>query len=1070
MLKIASCLLLLASGLFGQGRLLEEVTSQLSQEDPWVTDPGKAPSTLLEYTATEGTWISVDVSPGGQHLVFDLLGHLYEMPIEGGDAKPLTSGRSWNLFPRYSPDGTEIAFTSDRGGSNDLWILHREEGTLQNVSQMEWPVFQGDWSADGRLLYGTALNMQVRFPAFQFNRLGGKREIIPAGDRAPLNHFVADPKRHRLIFEHRDERLYASGARLKTYDLETGETYLLVDRPGGAFNPSLSPDGRLLAYVHRDDLETVLVVRDLETRQDRIVRRGLDRDRQESGTFYGCYPNMDWHPDGRLFLTFGGGIHALDVEAGETTKIPFRAPVKRQVDRTIRFPLEVPVSGKTKARSYQWAIDTSAGVIFTALGDIYIAGELGVEPLTRTDAHETCPVFDEKEGWLYYATWNDDTLGAIARRKLQSDEEEILTDRPSQYGSLALSNTGQSRFPRRSEGGPVTGGRSLAFLRGAGGLMDGQRLEDQTELELCLRTWDGTITKVTDVHWSSNRYAKRPPTVMFGPEDQWLYFTEYEGDALTLKRIHLDGDGEQVVYTLPHATRAVPSPDLKWLAFREYHRTFVTPWEFTGQPLEVSAADGVGTTRRSKMGDFFGWSADSQFLHSTIGPSFVREPVDQLVRPKEPQVFEAFEHRDLSVDYEVEVPSWRVLLQNARIITMDGERRVLESSQVLIDGNRIEAVGDDVKLEHGLRIMDLSGCTIIPGIFDAHGHYGSPISALNVVEQRLYGLHANLAYGVTTMYDVYGTTQKDFLVSDLLRAGRIDGPRIFSVGDPIFVTKYRTKMHRPIQSYEDALEVVGFNASQGAQCVKDYSNHRRAARRQLALACRELGINIVTESFADPQMNLTQIVDGFTGIEHTLGLTPLYEDVLRLFAHSDIGVDPTLIVVYNGVSGEDWFRQREKVWENEKLLHFFRADELRRYRRPTHHFDDDFYHPEMASELRKLKAVGVPLMVGAHGQMQGLGAHWEMEMFVHGGFTPAEALEIATINGYRHHGLDHVLGSIEAGKLADFVVLEDNPLGDIRNTRKIRWVMKNGVLYSGEDGSRLWPEKRPAKKMYFQRD
>lgn len=1059
-------LVLLSVSAHGQTHLIQEVEEQLALEDPWVVDD-KAPSTVLEYTATEGTWISVDVSPDGEHLLFDLLGHIYEMPIEGGDARRLTHGRSWNMFPRYSPDGASIAFTSDRGGSNDLWVLDRREGQLDNVSKMEWPVFQGEWSADGRFLYGTALNMKVRFPAYQFNRLGGKRELIPAGDRAPLNHFVPDPGRHRLIFEHRDAQLPGSGARLKTYDLETGEIDILVDRPGGAFNPALSSHD-LLAYVHRDDLETVLVVRNLESRAERIVRRGLDRDRQESGSFYGCYPNLDWHPDGhRIFLSFGGGIHSIDVRTGESTRIPFRAPVKRKIDETIRFPVEEPVAGRVKARSYQWATETSDGVIFTALGDLYLKGEDTTVALTQTAAHETSPVFDEKEGWLYYASWDDDRLGAIARRMLPSDREEVLTQRRSQYGSLALSRTGQRRWPRRGEGGRATGGRSLAFVRGGGELLDGQHLESQTHFELCVRSPEGEITKVTDVTWSGNRYAKRPPTVMFGPEDQWLYFTEYVEDALTLKRIRLDGDGEQVLVTLPHATRAVPSPDLKWLAFREYHRTFVTPYEFAGQPLTVSAADGEGETRRCFDGDFIGWSDDGQSLGSTTGPKFVVQSMASLAARPDAYHDQTLGHIDLTVEYDLDVPDSTIALTGVRVITMDTERSVIENATVLVRGNVIEAVGADVEVPAEAEVFDLAGRTIIPGILDAHGHYGSPISALNVIEQRFYGLHANLAYGVTTMVDVYGTTQKDFLVSDLLRAGRIDGPRIFSVGDPVFVTKYRTKMHRPIQSYEDALEVVGFNAAHGAKCVKDYSNHRRAARRQLAVACRELGINLVTESFANPQMNLTQIVDGFTGIEHTMGLTPLYEDVLRLFAHSQIAIDPTLIVVYNGVSGESWFRQRERVWEDEKLLHFFRADELRRYRRPTHYFEDDFYHPEMASELKKLKAVGVPLLIGAHGQMQGLGAHWEMEMFVHGGFSPAEVLEFATINGFRHHGLDAVLGSIEAGKLADIVILEKNPLDDIRYTRSIQWVMKNGVLYSGQDAARVYPNPRPAKPMYF---
>ena len=623
----------------------------------------------------------------------------------------------------------------------------------------------------------------------------------------------------------------------------------------------------------------------------------------------------------------------------------------------------------------------------------------------------------------------------------------------SQYGALSLSPDGER----------------LAFVRGAGGLRTGTQLERQIRFELCLRATaaDGEVRKVTDVTWNRNRYARRPPTVRLTADPSAIYFTEFEDDVLKLKRVRPDGSEERVLYELPHATRAVLSPDLTWLAYREYHRTYVTPFEFAGKAVTVSAADGKGYSRRvddDRDGDFTEWSADGTSLYWTRGDSlFTKRLADVLAGSDELQ------RTELGFTFAIARPRSVVALTGVRVLTMDPERTVLEDATVLIDGDTIAAVGAaaDAAVPAGAKVFALAGRTLMPGMFDAHGHYGSPVSALNVIEQRLYGLHANLAYGVTTMYDVYGTTQKDFWVSDMLRAGAIAGPRIFSVGDPIFVTKYRTKMHRPIAHLDDAREHARFNRDHGARALKDYSNHTRAARQQLLTACRELGLNLVTESFADPQMNLTQLVDGFTGIEHTMGLTPLYDDVVRLFAHTRVGMTPTLIVVYGGPSGERYFHQTERIWEDPKLRRFFRKDELLRRRRPTHHFGDDFYHMEMARDLLKLHRAGVPLNVGAHGNMMGLGAHWEMEMFVHGGFDEMDVLAVATINGFRHHGLDRLLGSIEPGKLADLVVLTANPLDDIRHTRAIEYVMKNGVLYAGADAARVYPDPQPAGKMYF---
>lgn len=1021
------------------------VSSGLAAKNPAL--PGES-TTRLKFETNEATWISLDISPDGKTIAFDVLGHIYTMPVTGGKAKMLTSGTSWNMFPRFSPDGSMLLITSDRSGSDDLWSMNVAGQDLKNITKMTLPVHQGTWSADGRHVFGTSLNMKVRHPVYRFNLFGDKQTIIPAGSRSPVTHFESHPTNGLVYFEHGDRSLYASGARIKTYNTATGEVSVLIDRTGGACNPALSPDGKKLAYVHRDDLETVLVVRDLETHQEKIICRTLDRDRLDSGGFYGAYPNMDWHPNGReIFIYFGGGINAVDVSSQQVRKIPFTVTVDREMQETMRFKGDVP-QGTTTTRSHRWGQRTPDGILFETLGDFYLKSGSKTTNLTKSADHETNPVYHAGTKRIYFASWNDEELGAVYAMNLDGGNRKKLTSRPSQYGSLVVSKDGSK----------------VAFVRGAGALRTGSRVENQSEFELVLLNGEQSETTVTHIEWSTNRYAKRPPTLFFGP-DNTIYFTEYVNDKLTLKRIAHDGSSEKTLYTFSNATRAVISPNMEWIAFREYHRSFVTPFEFVGKPVTVTAADHKGFTKRVDQkgdGDFMEWSADGSKLTWTRGDSYCEKSLKDILAGTE-----VVEKTALSFEYEIDTPSSVIALKNVRVLTMNAQKDVLENTTVLIRHNRIEAIGDAVTVPDDAKVYDLTGRTIMPGMFDAHGHYGSPISALNVIEQRLYGLQANLAYGVTTMYDVYGTTQKDFWVSDMLQKGSIDGPRIYSVGDPVFVTRYRSKMYRPIKSAEDAMEIVQFNKDHGAPGVKDYSNHRREARQQLAAACRELGMNLVTESFGNPQMNMTQIIDGFTGLEHSMGLEPFYDDVIQLFKASKIGMTPTLVVVYNGPSGETYFHQRERLWENEKLTTFFRPDELIRLRRPRFFWPDDHYSVRMAKALRKLYANGVLLQMGAHGQMMGLGAHWEMELFTHGGFTPYEAIEIATINGFTHHGLDHELGSIEKGKLADLVIMTKNPLENIRNTRSIEYVLKNGVVYSGKDASRVYPNPKPAKKLYF---
>ena len=1000
----------------------------------------------LSYDATEGTLISVDVSPDGKKIAFDLLGNIYIMPVSGGKAKAITTGTSWNMFPRYSPDGNKIMFTSDRSGSDDLWVYDLNSKEISNVSKMELPVHQGTWSTDGRHVFGTALNMKVRHPVYMFNMYGEKQEIIPAGARTPVTHFEMHPNNGLIYFANGDGSLYKSGDRIKTYNMKNGKIEIYIDRPGGASNPRLSPDGKQLAYTHRDDRQTVLVVHDLETREEKVVNRKLDFDRQDSGSFYGSYTNMSWHPNGQeIVISYQGGIHAVKVRTGKARKIEFSALVNRELKETIRFKVDVPRSTAT-TRTHRWSTKTQGGILYEAMGDLYLKKGSKNKNLTNSKDHETNPVYDPGSRMIYFASWNDKDMGAVYKMAVNNNKRKKITDVPSQYGSIAISKKGH-----------------IAYIRGGGSLINGKLLEGQTDYELVLN-WKGKEKELADITWSANRYAKRPPTVLFGTDDR-IYYSDYVNDVLTIKSITLDGLDEKEIYKFSNATRAVISPDMKWIAFREYHRSFVTPFEYVGNTLTVSAADNKAYTKRVDQGhdgDFMSWSKEGRTLAWTRGKYHYEKTLDDILKENK-----KISKTDLSFTYAISKPESEIALNNVRILTMDRNKLVLDNATILIKEDEIIDVGTSVNIPKGAKVYDLKGRTVMPGMFDAHGHYGSPISSLNVIEQSLYGLQANLAYGVTTMYDVYGTTQKDFWVSDMLQRGDLVGPRIYSVGDPIFVTKYRSKMHRPIKSLEDALEHVKFNKDHGATAVKDYSNHTRAARQHLAEASRQLGINIISESFGNPQMNMTQIVDGFTGLEHTMGLEPIYEDVIQLLKASKLGITPTLVVVYNGPSGETYFHQTERLWEDEKLLQFFRKDKLIRLRRPTFYWPDDHYTVQMGQTLKKLYDRGIKLHMGAHGQMMGLGAHWEMELFTQGGFTNYDAIEIATINGFTHHGLDHLLGSIEVGKLADMVIMTKNPLDDIRNTRSIEYVIKNGIFYSGKDASQVYPTPTPASKLYF---
>ena len=395
----------------------------------------------------------------------------------------------------------------------------------------------------------------------------------------------------------------------------------------------------------------------------------------------------------------------------------------------------------------------------------------------------------------------------------------------------------------------------------------------------------------------------------------------------------------------------------------------------------------------------------------------------------------------------------------------------IERGTLLVQGNKILAVGPTVTvvIPANARRFDLTDKTIVPGFIDTHAHhsghfYSSPLPQTNA------SYLANLAFGVTTTHDPSSNTETVFSLSELQRTGRLVGPRILSTGAVLYGAKSNSFVD--IQSLEDARLHLSRLQEQGAFSVKSYNQPRRDQRQYVMQAAAELGMSVYPEGGATFYNQLTHLIDGAAGLEHNLPIAPLYEDVLSLWAAApEIGYTPTLVVNYAGLNSEFYWYQSSDVWNHELLGKYTPLAELTaRSRRVEKAADDDFFFKTVAASAKDLQERGVLVTVGAHGQLQGLGYHWEMWSLALGGMSPEQVLQAATIDGARYLNIHDQVGSLEAGKLADFAVLGKNPLADIQHTDSVEQVSIDGVLYDSATMNAVAPVAQSRGLLWFERE
>jgi len=1066
LLSPALLALLLAAPAFAQAAA--DSTEAASDDGAWDVNAAHGPTETVRFTVNEGTWMNLDVSPDGREIVFDLLGDLYLLPIEGGTAERITSGPAFDLQPRFSPDGAHIVFTSDRAGGDNVWIIARDGSNPTPVTKEDFRLLNNPvWTPDGEYVIArkhfTGTRSLGAGELWLYHRSGGaglplterRNDQQDQGNEPALSpdgryvYFSEDATPGPAFEYNKDPNagIYA----IRRLDRETGEVETLLRGPGGAARPQPSPDGKRLAFIRRVRDEQVLFLYDLDTGATRPLYDGLSRDQQETWAIFGVYPGYAWTPDGESLVIWAhGGLLRLDAETGAATEIPFTAEVEQTVTEAARFPVEVAPE-RFRVRMLRDAATAPDGrtFVFHAVGYLWktTLPDGRPERLTRQNDHfEYEPSFSPDGRTLVYTTFSDEDYGRVRTLDLRTGESRVLVDRPGHY-----------RTPRFSPDG-----RRVVYQREGGNGLRGPLYGVDTGLYV-VEAEGGEPRLVTD--------AGRDPR--FSPDGERIEFLAGGGLSKSYRSVGLHGGDERTHFTMKYPTEVVPSPDGRWVAFVDAFNVYVAPFPRTGGDIELSKdMRALPVTRVSRdAGTELHW-VDAETLRWMIGPEVYTRSLDEAFafRANAPDALPEPDtvgtRIDLTTDFDA--PEGTVALVGGRVITMNGDE-VIEDGTVVVEGNRIVAVGPraSVAVPEGAVTLDVSGHTLMPGMIDVHAHaghfYDGPLPHAN------WNYYANLAFGVTTMHDPSADTETVFSLAELVRAGEIVGPRVFSTGTILYGAD--GDFRATVNSIDDARSHLRRLKAVGAVSVKSYNQPRRDQRQQLLQAARELGLMVVPEGGSTFFHNVNMIVDGHTGIEHAVPVAPLYDDVLGLWGATDVYYTPTLIVGYGGIWGENYWYAHTNVWEDDRLLAFTpRGVVDARTRRRTLAPESEYYHVELAEAVKALADRGVRVNLGAHGQMQGIGAHWELWMFGQGGMTPLEAIRAATLNGARYLGLDADLGSLEAGKLADLLVLAENPLDDLAHSRSIRFVMANGRLYDADTMDQIAPEPMQRPALWFERD
>jgi len=956
----------------------------------------------ITIRTNEGTFLSFDVSPDGRQIVFDLLGQLWLIPAPGGVARPITDAVrdiAEDSDPSFSPDGRDVVFQGERNGRTGLWLLNLDSRASRQLTQLSNPDgFDGTaaWSLDGQTIAFTRLVPPM--PGKRPHRVIALIDATGKNARELSIVGLQDVDVHDPVWVRGGSEIAFIATNTKPPG--AGRVWLVPSSGGKATPitddlvkpraPSPSPDGRFIAYFAADtEGRTQIFLQELASHR---ARKQLTNHLDVTPT------RIRWTSDGNsLLYSADGRLWKIAASGGQPTEIKFSATLSiTRLKRNLQ-PVRFPEPGQMQpARGFMGlALSPNGRRIATlALGRLWITE---VDGSSRAVADVP---FDATS-----LAWSPDGEEVAWSAGVADQEDLFATNLRTCATRRVTSLPGRESFPTYSPDG-----KHLAFVH----------VQDDG----VLRVIDAHSTDVTDATKTQSlgpigtSWASAP---QWSPESNGLLVTGAPKQNRPTPATFVSLSGQrQKVEPFPDAPIFLHWPRPDTIVFVRHDRLWQARFDF---PTRVSDPKPLGNDAALYASS----SVDGTLLFVSDGGLKLRLPDGTQKKLGWP------------ISYTPPVPEL-TLIRNARILDGTG-RPLTDPRDILVEQGRIRQIAPAGSLRTGTaHLLDVAGRVVIPGLMDLHAHTYRP--------DQLPGF---AYFGVTTIRDQGSSMAPLVSYADDIAAHKLPGPRVGYGGFQFYsdwsIDEEQGRGIEPEADPEHIKRAVDLAQAFGAQHIKTRTFRRWDINARMISEAHFRGMRATGHcSHLLPLVAAGMDAKEHIGLCEPRGNTHMYDDLIQLFKVARIAVVPTISYLDLAVR----LNRRQSLLEDYPELgpflpvkeNFGWMFELS----PAELKDLELDIQHSREGTLKLWRAGVTIGTGTDVWQIPIGVHMELEQLVSLGLSPVEAIHAATGASARILGADKDLGTIEVGKWADLIVLDADPLIDIRNTRKIWRVMQSGQL------------------------